>query len=46
MGSHLSWKFTKETISKLRKICQENEITLFMALVACQNITVSLQWST
>ncbi|MDB9414330.1 non-ribosomal peptide synthetase [Microcystis aeruginosa] len=37
-GSHLSWKFTQETISKLRKICQENEITLFMALVAAVKI--------
>ncbi|MFM8309381.1 MAG: condensation domain-containing protein, partial [Microcystis aeruginosa] len=37
-GSHLSWKFTQETISKLRKSCQENEITLFMALVAAVKI--------
>ena len=37
-GSHLSWTFTRETISKLRKICQENEITLFMALVAAVKI--------
>lgn len=37
-GSHLSWTFDRETISKLRKICQENEITLFMALVAAVKI--------
>ena len=37
-GSHLSWIFRPEIISKLRNICQQTESTLFMALVAAVKI--------
>lgn len=37
-GSHLSWTFAPQTVSKLRRICHESQITLFTALIAAVKV--------